>query len=128
LRDLGIEPFLLAAALRLLAAQRLVRRLCPECRTPHPESSRLARQYGCPEGRFMRPGGCAACQDRGFRGRIGLHEVIPAGNFLPLIAANAPMAELHALRAKEAHATLLHRGVELAATGATSLEEVLRVL
>jgi type II secretory ATPase GspE/PulE/Tfp pilus assembly ATPase PilB-like protein len=76
----------------------------------------------------MRPVGCAACRGRGYRDRIGLHEVIPAEKFLPLIAANAPMTELHKLRASEGHPTLLRRGLELAATGATSLEEVLRVL
>jgi type II secretory ATPase GspE/PulE/Tfp pilus assembly ATPase PilB-like protein len=54
--------------------------------------------------------------------------VIPAEKFLPLIAANAPMTELRKLRASEGHPTLLRRGLELAATGATSLEEVLRVL
>ena len=128
LRDLGVEPFLLAAALRLVAAQRLVRRLCPECKAPHPETTRLAADYACPGGEFMRPVGCAACRGRGYRGRIGLHEVIPAEKFLPLIAANAPMTELRKLRASEGHPTLLRRGLELAATGATSLEEVLRVL
>ena len=128
LRDLGVEPFLLAAALRLVAAQRLVRRLCPECKAPHPEKTRLADQYACPGGEFMRPVGCPVCRGRGYRGRLGLHEVIPAERFLPLIAANAPMAELHALRAREGFPTLLRRGVELAAAGATSLEEVLRVL
>ena len=128
LRDLGVEPFLLAAALRLVAAQRLVRRLCPECKEAHPDSAQLAEQYACRGGEFLRPVGCAACRGRGYRGRLGLHEVIPAEKFLPLIATNAPMAELHALRAREGHPTLLRQGVELAAAGVTSLEEVLRVL
>ncbi len=128
LRDLGVEPFLLAAALRLVAAQRLVRRLCPDCKEAHPDSAQLTEQYACRGGEFLRPVGCAACRGRGYRGRLGLHEVIPAEKFLPLIAANAPMAELHALRAREGHPTLLRQGVELAAAGVTSLEEVLRVL
>jgi type II secretory ATPase GspE/PulE/Tfp pilus assembly ATPase PilB-like protein len=128
LRDLGVEPFLLAAALRLVAAQRLVRRLCSECKRPHPEAARFSEEHACPGGDFMRPVGCPACHGRGYRGRIGLHEVIPADKFLPLIAANAPMTELRELRAQEGHPTLLRRGLELAATGATSLEEILRVL
>lgn len=128
LRDLGVEPFLLAAALRLLAAQRLVRQLCPECKRPHPDAARLAEQYDCPAGQFMRPVGCPACHGRGYCGRVGLHEIIPAEKFLPLIAANAPMTELTELRTREGLPTLLRRGVELAATGATSIEEILRVL
>ena len=65
---------------------------------------------------------------RGYRGRLGLHEVIPAEKFLPLITANAPMAEFTALRAREGYTTLWQRGLAVAAAGATSLEEVLRVL
>jgi len=128
LRDLGVEPFLLAAALRLVAAQRLVRQLCPSCKKLHPDNARLTAQYNVRGGRFMQPAGCPACRGRGYCGRFGIHEVIPAGKFLPLIAANASMAELHALRQREGHPTLLRRGLELAAAGATSLGEILRVL
>ena len=126
--DLGVEPFLLAASLRLVAAQRLVRQLCPECKAPHPENLRLTLESDCMGGQFMRPVGCAACRGRGYRGRFALHEVIPTEKFLPLIAANAPMAELHALRAREGYPTLRRLGLAMAALGATSPEEVLRVL
>lgn len=128
LRDLGVESYLLAAGLRLLAAQRLVRKLCPECKVAHPESARLLERHGCKSGRFYQPRGCPACRDCGYRGRIGLHEVIPMEPFLALIAADAPMAELKALRERRGHPTLRRLGIELAASGATSLEEVVRVL
>jgi type II secretory ATPase GspE/PulE/Tfp pilus assembly ATPase PilB-like protein len=128
LRDLGVEPFLLAAALRLVAAQRLVRRLCPECKALHPESTRIAAHYLLPETKLFRAVGCAACRGRGYRGRLAIHEVIPAEKFLPLIAANAPLADLIALRDREAHTTLWQRGLAAAAAGETTVEEVARVL
>lgn len=128
LRDLGVEPFLLAAALRLVAAQRLVRRLCAECREPHPETERLAAQHGLPGARFFRPVGCPACARRGFRGRLAIHEVIPARKFLPLIAEDAPLAELAALRDREGLCTLWQHGLAAAGAGLTTPEEVARVL
>lgn len=128
LRDLGVETFLLAAALRLVAAQRLVRRLCPECKAPHPESARLAAQYLVPAAELLRAVGCPACHGRGYRGRLAIHEVVPAEKFLPLVAANAPLAELVALREHEAHPTLWQRGLAAAVAGETTVEEVARVL
>ncbi len=128
LRDLGVESFLLAAALRLLAAQRLVRRLCAECKEPHPESARLATQHGVPGARFYRPAGCPACRGRGFRGRLAIHEVIPVQKLLPLIAADAPLAELAALRDREGWCTLWQHGLAAAGAGLTTIEEVARVL
>ena len=128
LRDLGVEGFLLAASLRLVAAQRLVRRLCAGCKEPHPENARLCQLHGIPDGRFCRPVGCPACQGRGYRGRLAIHEVIPAGRFLPLIAADAPAGELAALRDREGGATLWQHGLAAAAAGFTTVEQVARVL
>ena len=127
LRDLGVDSFLIAASLRLLAAQRLVRRLCPECRQPHPESARLCEHHKT-SGQFYRSAGCPACHGRGYRGRLAIHEVIPAGRFLPLITAGAPLTELTALREREGLPTLWSRGLRAAAAGLTTLEEVARVL
>lgn len=128
LRDLGVESFLLAASLRLVAAQRLVRRLCPECKEPHPDNARLRELHRMPDARFCRSVGCPACRGRGYRGRLAIHEVIPAGKFLPLIAADASHAELAALRDREGCATLWHHGLTAAAAGLTTIEQVARVL
>ena len=128
LRDLGVESFLLAASLRLVAAQRLVRRLCAECKEPHPDNARLRELHRVPDARFCRPVGCPACRGRGYRGRLAIHEVIPARKFLPLIAADAPLAELAALRDREGYATLWHHGLAAAASGLTTLDQVARVL
>lgn len=128
LRDLGVESFLLGSALRLVAAQRLVRRLCDACKVPHPENPRLAMEHGIPEAAFHRAVGCPACRERGYRGRLAIHEVVPAGKFLPLIADDAPLADLAALREREQLPTLAQRGLAAAARGLTTLEEVARVL
>jgi len=128
LRDLGVESFLLAASLRLVAAQRLVRRLCTECKEPDPDNARLRELHRVPDARFCRPVGCPSCRGRGYRGRLAIHEVIPARKFLPLIAADAPHAELAALRDREGCATLWHHGLAAAAAGLTTVEQVARVL
>ncbi|MBL9218544.1 MAG: type II/IV secretion system protein [Opitutaceae bacterium] len=128
LRDLGVESFLLAASLRLIAAQRLVRRLCRECRAPHPDNARLREVHRLPDAEFCQPVGCPACRQRGFRGRLAIHEVIPVRKFLPLIAANAPLAELVALREREGLLTLWQHGLAAAARGLTTIEQVAHVL
>lgn len=128
LRDLGVESFLLAASLRLVAAQRLVRRLCADCKQLHPEAARLREEHRIPDGRFFRPVGCTACRGRGYRGRLAIHEVIPVAKFLPLIAADAPHADLAALREREGYATLWQHGLAAAAAGHTTLEQVAHVL
>lgn len=128
LRDLGVESFLLAASLRLIAAQRLVRRLCTACREPHPDNVRLREIHRVPDAEFWRPVGCPECRQRGFRGRLAIHEVIPVQKFLPLIAADAPLADLTALRDREGILTLWQHGLAAAARGLTTVEQVARVL
>lgn len=128
LRDLGVESFLLAASLRLVAAQRLVRRLCPECKEPHPENARLRDAHRMPDADFHRAVGCPACRGRGFQGRLAIHEVIPAEKILPLIAGNAPLADLAAMREREGAVTLWQHGLTAAAQGLTTIEQVARVL
>ncbi len=128
LRDLGVESFLLAASLRLVAAQRLVRRLCPECKEPHRDLERLRERHRLPDAQFCQPVGCPACRGAGYRGRLAIHEVVPAEKFLPLIAADASMAELAALRQREAFSTLWQNGLSAAADGLTTIEQIARVL
>ena len=128
LRDLGVESFLLAASLRLVAAQRLVRRLCEACKETHPDNARLREEHRMPDAQFHRAVGCAACRTRGYRGRLAIHEVIPAEKFLPLIAADAPLADLAALRDRTGLATLWQHGLAVAARGLTTIEQVARVL
>lgn len=77
LRDMGIEPFLLASTLRAVIAQRLVRRLCPSCRVPVPADEAVAALLGIAPGTTVyRPGGCSECGQSGFKGRVGVFEAI----------------------------------------------------
>ncbi|TWT89845.1 putative type II secretion system protein E [Pseudobythopirellula maris] len=78
--DMGVPPYLVASTLRLCVAQRLVRRLCQLCRKPHEMSEAEAAGLGRPEltGQLVyEPKGCATCQNRGYKGRLGLFEMLP---------------------------------------------------
>jgi type IV pilus assembly protein PilB len=102
LTDMGIEPFLLGPALRMLEAQRLARRLCVDCKQPYELPEAPANRYGLEAGAtLMRaPIGdndCQVCRGRGTKGRVGLYEVIPISTALAeLIAQRVPGKELEA--------------------------------
>lgn len=128
LNDLGVESFLLAASLRLVAAQRLVRRLCERCKHPHPENDRLRELHGLPHAQFFQAAGCEVCRSRGYHGRLAIHEVFAAEKLLPLISSGASLADFAALRDREGWQTLWRHGLQVAARGDTTIEEVARVL
>lgn len=78
LRDYRIDPFTIAATLRLVIAQRLARRLCPQCREPEQASGNVSALLGFDPGTFVYvPRGCRSCEGSGYRGRIGLYEALP---------------------------------------------------
>jgi general secretion pathway protein E len=77
MRDMKVEPFLLASTLRAVIAQRLVRRLCPDCRCPEPVNEQAASLLGLKPGTIVyEPGGCEACGQTGFKGRVGVFEAV----------------------------------------------------
>jgi general secretion pathway protein E len=77
MRDMKVEPFLLASTLRAVIAQRLVRRLCPECRRAERADASVAKLLGVEQGTTIyEPGGCAACSNTGFKGRVGVFEAV----------------------------------------------------
>jgi len=83
--DMGLQPFQVAATIRLCIAQRLVRRLCPTCRRPRKLSETEASSLGRPEAAGVTvydPAGCDRCNERGYRGRIGLFELLPLDDAL----------------------------------------------
>ncbi len=78
LLDMGVEPFLIASSIQGVLAQRLVRRLCASCRAPAAPDPILARQFDVtdlPE-RVFEPDGCEECLERGYRGRVGIFELL----------------------------------------------------
>lgn len=77
MRDMKVEPFLLASSLRAVIAQRLVRRLCPACRKPVQSDKSVAALLGFDAGTIVyEPAGCAKCNNTGFTGRIGVFEAV----------------------------------------------------
>ena len=133
--DMGIEPFLVSSTIIGVLAQRLVRRICPDCRKsyqPHPEQ---LRELGIKEvsfrklGRsFFRGEGCSKCRNTGYHGRIGIHELLKMSDGIKntiLENSDAETIKKHAL--KEKMITLRRDGVNKIIHGLTTAEEILTI-
>jgi general secretion pathway protein E len=129
LRDMGIESFLLASSLIGLASQRLVRLLCESCKEACSPSETEAQYFsagGAPAVMYKAQG-CEACHRQGYRGRIGIYEVVPIDDQLrQLIHDNQSESQLRKA-ARMLSASIESDGLRLVKEGKTSLEEVLRV-
>jgi len=129
--DMGIEPFLVASSLAAVVAQRLVRRLCPDCKAPYTPTSAEARGIGLrepPASPFHRPVGCPKCLQTGYSGRTGLFEILPADETVrSAILTRSDADGIRALAVSRGMRTLLAAGAEKVVSGLTSAEEVLRV-
>lgn len=127
--DLGMEPFMLASAIRLIEAQRLVRKLCALCREPYPPTPAMQESFGLgPDSLLFRPVGCEACRKSGYKGRIGIFEVVPFNAALSrLVQDKAPLPALREQGKRDGVVFLAEHGLERALSGITSLEEVHRV-
>ncbi len=129
--DMGIEPFLVASSLAAVIAQRLVRKLCPACRVPYGPSPAQWRELGLsgePEGRFFGPAGCPACMNTGYRGRIGIFEILLVDDRLrALVLERADSEGIKEFAISRGMRTILASGAEKVRAGSTSAEEVLRV-
>ena len=128
--DMGVEPYLLSSALAGVVAQRLVRGVCPACKTTYLPPPELVHKYHWPEGARLTKGkGCPACYDSGYRGRLGIHEIIESTDGLQqLMAKNPSKAELQAFTVAEGYKTLFDDGLQRALEGRTTIEEVARVI
>ena len=130
LRDMGVEPFLLASSLIGVLAQRLVRRLCPHCREPHFGSEMECEWLGMeveekPE--LFPPLGCDKCNHSGYAGRTGVYELVPIDTTLQQMIHDSK-GELEMEKYARTFTTSLRTdGRRLVLEGTTSLEEVLRV-
>jgi type IV pilus assembly protein PilB len=132
--DLGIQPFLIAASLVGIVAQRLVRRSCPACQTPQQPSADLIDKAGGPSlmptgARWVVGLGCDQCGQSGLKGRIAIHEVMAVNDEVrELISSRAAEHVIRKAAIRGGMRTLLEDGVDKAAKGLTTLEEVLRVV
>jgi general secretion pathway protein E len=138
LTDMGVEPFLVASSVRLVMAQRLVRKLCPHCRVP--EEPPAAVKVRCDELKRDFPQllrdkpewygakGCRQCQGTGYRGRFGIYEMAAmTDDIAELVMRQRPANELHQTARKHAFRDLLEDGLIKAYHGETSVDEVMRV-
>jgi type II secretory ATPase GspE/PulE/Tfp pilus assembly ATPase PilB-like protein len=137
--DMGIEPFLVASAIELVIAQRLVRRLCPECSRPMPVNKIKLREnlaiLGCTEEEanliesLKAPVGCDRCRNTGYRGRIGLFEIFRLNDEMhELVLKRESTRTLDECARKNGMRTLGQSGWEKVKAGHTTLDEVLRVI
>jgi type IV pilus assembly protein PilB len=128
--NMGIEPYLIGAALRGVISQRLVRCLCPTCRQPIEVAATVRRRLGTlPDGQFYAARGCDACKGTGYSGRIGIYELLVVTDaFADLTSRNPTLGDLRKLAVQEGLMPLLADGVRKAAEGITTLDEVMRVV
>jgi type IV pilus assembly protein PilB len=132
LMNMGIEPFLVASSLNLVCAQRLVRRVCNNCKVEEPVAPQALEQIGfsTDEAKVVKPfrgTGCEKCNNTGYKGRVGLYEVMEISNELrELILVGASSLELRRKAVEEGMLTLRASGLQKVKAGVTSIEEVLR--
>jgi type IV pilus assembly protein PilB len=128
LTNIGIEPYLVAATLRGVLAQRLVRKICPHCKESYVPESITREAVEAIAGQIemlYRGEGCARCRATGFAGRIGLFELlIPDEQALSLIAEGAHLQEIREMLAVNGYRTLRDDGLQKVADGLTTPEEV----
>jgi type IV pilus assembly protein PilB len=132
LMNMGIEPFLVATSVNLICAQRLVRRICVQCKEPvqlqadalteagysPEEAAKITVQHGK---------GCATCNNTGYKGRVGLYEVMEINDELrELVLVGASALELKKKAMEQGMITLRRSGLQKVASGLTTMEEVLR--
>ncbi len=153
--DMGAEPFLIASTTNVIIAQRLVRKLCPECRKPYQLDPKEAESFGkhidigevvaylrsaeaggsargksmsLSDFTFYRPGGCEQCGGEGYRGRVGIYEVLEMDTDIQkLVAQSGTSEEIESKAKQNGMLSMPMDGFGKAAAGITTLEEVLRV-
>jgi general secretion pathway protein E len=130
LRDMGVQDYLVAAVLRGVLAQRLVRRLCPACKQPATPAPELVRRFPVLQsGTLFSAAGCPACRHTGFRGRTAIAEFLtPDAEIERLLFARAGQAEIEAAAIRAGMRTMLETGLAAAARGETTPAEIFRVI
>jgi len=132
LMNMGIEPFLVASSVNLICAQRLVRRVCQACKQPHPTPAPALVQAGFSQEDAqqvvpMKGAGCEKCNNTGYKGRVGLYEVMEVTDELrELVLVGASALELRRKAIEEGMITLRQSGLRKVRDGMTTIEEVAR--
>ncbi len=137
LLDMGVEPFLLASTLEVVIGQRLVRRICPDCRFSYSISASEAKGLFSGAAKYFRGNkkvtlykgkGCESCGETGFRGRIGIYELLEITPAIEdLIIARATSAEISTCACKHGMQLMFDDGFQKVLSGMTTIEELMRV-
>ena len=130
--SMGVPPYLLADSLALSQAQRLVRRLCPQCKSMAPVTTQQRAMFAANKvpvrdevTHFFEAQGCPDCRETGYKGRIALMELCPFNHELSdLVATNAPQGEMRKIATGMGLRTLYQEGLQQVMEGETSLEEI----
>lgn len=134
--DMGIEPFLVASSLTAILAQRLVRRVCPDCRVPYQPTAEELREIlltpehlaGAEVTHLYRANSCASCSHTGYRGRTGIYEFLPVDDDIrQLVLKNVDSATIKKAAVGKGMSTLLDDGARKVMLGETTIAEVLSV-
>jgi type IV pilus assembly protein PilB len=130
LLEMGVEPYLISSSLLACIAQRLVRTICPECKTSYSASKSVLQELNLDETkpmRFSTGRGCSDCYDSGFKGRIGIYEMLEMDDGLQnLILTNPTIDVLQKYLRNIGHKTLRHAGNQKVIDGVTTIEEIRR--
>ncbi|HTB84561.1 MAG TPA: GspE/PulE family protein [Candidatus Sulfotelmatobacter sp.] len=133
LTDMGIEPFLIASSVEAVQAQRLVRTICPHCKTEQHVDHEYLRKVGFPAdeigtAKFWHGAGCDECRGQGYQGRKGIYELLIVNESIrPLVMNRAPATTIAQLAIQNGMRTLRVDGWNKVKQGTTTIEEVLRV-
>jgi type IV pilus assembly protein PilB len=126
--DMGIEPFLVSSAVDCIVAQRLVRALCQHCKQPQSVPESVLVEYGLQGAEPYEPVGCSRCSGSGYRGRVGLYEVMTVSERIrTLILEHASVDDMVAVALDEGMQRLRDDGMQKVREGATSIAEVERM-
>ena len=132
LRDMGVPPFMITATVEAILAQRLVRRICTDCRTEFEPSDELLMELQLPVAqarkyKFYYGKGCPRCNNGGYKGRVGLYELLTiTDDIRDLISVNASTDEIRSLARNQGMTTLRESGLKLIFDGITTIDEVVR--
>jgi type IV pilus assembly protein PilB len=129
--DMGVEPYLLSEALAGIIAQRLMRRLCPDCKRKREATETEKHLLGYPASKSLQvyeAVGCVKCNDTGYNGRIGVYEIMQTSTRIrEAIRKKWPTDAIAEIAESEGMKPLKLRAIELVFAGITSVEELLRI-
>lgn len=132
MKDMGVPTFLITATVEAILAQRLVRRICPECREETKPSEQMLFELRMTEDdvadkKFYRGAGCDVCNNTGYKGRVGLFELMIIDDDLrALIMTNASADEIRDCASSKGMVTLRHAGMQFVYDGTTTVDEIVR--